>query len=271
MTLHLGTIAISIGGSLTLSFAGVLSFWQWWLKKKISARVDEETQKNLAEFHQSLDKEQRRFQNELDKKLEDHKSMLQRASSEAQFDYQRRIQDFNFYASRKHETYPEVYKKILEAESNLLQIYGVKYYPDFNQWSANEIEQNLSESRVPQVQITSIIQIWNANKQKAIQELTNLYNRIEKNRAYDSFFLAKNTWLLSSLYLSENANKLCEVLFQNLASYMALIQYPSSNGSHQRQQFEQVIKNQMDKISTLFKKELSAGYYNEESPPEERQ
>ncbi len=209
MTLHLGTSVISIGGSVTLSLVGVFSFWQWWLKKKISVRVNEETQKNLS-----------RFQHALDTKLEDHKSALQRVASETQFDYQRRIQDFNLYTSRKHEIYPEVYKKIFEAESNLLQIYGVKYYPDFNQWSISEIEQNLSEFHVPQGHLTRIIQMWNTNKQNAIQELIKIYNEIEKNRAYNSFDAAKNTWLLSSLYLSKIANKLCEILFQKLASYM---------------------------------------------------
>lgn len=62
--------------------------------------------------------------------------------------------------------------------------------------------------------------MWNTNKQNAIQELIKIYNEIEKNRAYNSFDAAKNTWLLSSLYLSKIANKLCEILFQKLASYM---------------------------------------------------
>jgi dsRNA-specific ribonuclease len=54
--------------------------------------------------------------NHFQKQLEEYRHQLNYIAEEKRFDFQRMLNDFSQYSSKRHEVYPELYKLLLETK-----------------------------------------------------------------------------------------------------------------------------------------------------------
>jgi hypothetical protein len=221
------------------------------LKKYLGDKVDHYFQEKITLFKHQLD-----------------------LSTEAErFNYQRKIQDFTLYTVKKHENYVRLYELLLEAESRILGIYGFKTEPTYQEHNEADFRRIMTEEKFPEGKIEEVFSIWkNRGKEDAIKEMKKFFRLIEIQKADNSFWLLKNHFTTSKLYLSDTIenkfNSFLSSLGSLLANYETVEQMPFEVRREERSLIDEgtkirkTIHPQVEDLTTLLKKELSVGYYS---------
>lgn len=94
------------GVFIALLFVAILLIGWYWIKSKVEGEVK--------------------------KGVNEHKADIE-------FLHSRKIENYKLYVDKKHKTYTEFSEKLLKAESGLMSLEGLKFYPDLSEYNTEDL------------------------------------------------------------------------------------------------------------------------------------
>lgn len=206
-----------------------------------------------------------------DKKLENHKHNLELVTRQIDHDYQRRLHDFNLYATKVHEVYAMLYSYFAEAKTSTdIATSLFRQYPDFTQFSEQRLVDYLKEKQADSKRIDDILFHFQ-NKHLLALMVQGHTDLVAISEADKLKVKAIRYWYQSELYLSEEASKLLNTISDSLQSSLVderMLAFDKLNGKNPRYEnisnFEETrksITNDLIKLKETMQLEISGGYY----------
>lgn len=236
----IGTIPVSIASAL-------LAVWGW-VKIFANKRID----------------------HEFNKRLEKHKSELQSLRDQNNFDFGRRLSDFNLYSTKKHESYREIYAGINAALHAAMTVsnYQEENYRGFGK---SMIKQLLETINVPSETIEATLDAW-TNEASYKDQLANLINKWLLANSRNHINKARDCFLDRSLYVSDHIDNKCYEIISTMNNYVDVIaelKYHTLEQGHRQQatnelrmHYDSMLKL-LTEIKEQMRKEIKLGYYDD--------
>lgn len=120
------------------------------------------------------------------------------------------------YNEKKHVCYVELFKLIRFAEGAVFGLRGLVTRPSFIDYSKEDVEKYLSSFNSPKKIVSDVINLWDVNKDKAIEIIREYEKYRDLNNAENKFLEARNYWFSNELYFSEEINPKIDEYFQTL-------------------------------------------------------
>lgn len=202
------------------------------------------------------------IQNHFLKDLEKYKYDLNSLTEDMKFSYQKKLADFNFFIKKKHEVYPELFAKVMQATDLAKGIHGrIEIFNDFIGAGANEedILEYMTLHQFPKGKKESIQQLWKSDKVAAQKEMHSLVKVFAHQKIRDQWIEADEYYRKSIIYLSDELKNSLEQLFDKIGR---LNGYYAGIFSGRKETVEQVIKEMdviLEKVITIIRKELHEG------------
>ncbi|MFD2328976.1 hypothetical protein ACFSR7_06910 [Cohnella sp. GCM10020058] len=198
-----------------------------------------------------------------DKNLEQYRQQLTQLTESLKFDLQRKIQDFNLYTIKRHETIPELFKLLLLAESNIRGLFGGRRSLTFEEFNKSDIEEYLLNRKVVRGMVEKILDLWETDKEASIDQMNSYLRVIEFSEARVSFNEAKNYFVLSELYLTDEVARLVDEFIKTLGELLVYSEFPEPGTHQQRFVHHAKLDNIINELRTVLKGELGISYYNQ--------
>jgi hypothetical protein len=175
---HFWTIILS-SGVASATTALVLFLGKTW----IESRFEESKQRRLATFQSQLDS----------------------TAAAARFNYERLLQDYNLFVVRKHETYAELYARILDVQSQIvLLIRAYREIPQIEDLAARDAERYMVEhANIPAGMAANIVSMWDSDRKEALRRFEQRLDSMKPEYARRAWTKANNYRLERELYLSD--------------------------------------------------------------------
>ncbi|MDN4067415.1 hypothetical protein QYF50_05860 [Paenibacillus vini] len=247
-----GTVALSLSGMIIILIGAAWAAVKYFTKKRLD--------------------------HEFNKRLENHKADLQNIRDYNSFDLGRRLQDFNLFTTKKHSIYPELYEFLLIAEGKLSLLYNgiIRTFPDFLNMNSEQLVVYLRENNFDiSDDLDGIINEWDNNKKELLQVLYGEIRNKEMNEARQAIIKAKNHFLFSRLYLSEEIAASLDQLTKTMLHYLIDKEYVMYESGPEKIEASRALGSKQEKISELMdlvkkimQDELKIGYYDNRSKDE---
>ncbi|MEC0229041.1 hypothetical protein [Paenibacillus alba] len=186
------------------------------------------------------------------------------------FDIQRKIQDFNLYTTKRHETYAKVYGLFLKSEGTAKSLTGFRSVPDFEKFNFEELKYYFEKNEIPLASVKFILDKWDDNRSSSAEEMKAFYDQWFVGKAIRSYSDAKNEYLLSRLYLSDEVTQICDKLSFIIGTYCANLElfydknFPTQEKSaiaKELRRAEEEITSLIESLKIAMQKEMAIGYY----------
>ncbi|MMZ54637.1 hypothetical protein D1872_164620 [compost metagenome] len=163
----------------------------------------------------------------LSRRAETLKHELSVEAEKIKFDYQRMIQDFNHYTSKRHEIYPELYGKIIKTYDDSLKWYVIDYsrlFTDRKIITCKFFLERYTEKSKEEIELF-LERLEILEEHEKLLEIKNEVYIFNSQLVKKSFDEAQNYFLNQELYLSEEVISLCKNIFLKLKhiGFMATI------------------------------------------------
>lgn len=197
-----------------------------------------------------------KLEGEVQKGVDKHKADIDNT-------YARQIENYHLYVGKQHEAYAKLNEHLIRAES-MAVFQALKSYPDFTQYSEDEISDYLNERMVTKKELTHMIGLMRTPKELQT-EMQNYTERFNIRKARDLFNETKNHYWLSALYFSNQVSAQFETITQKLSEMILTREIPSNGDRLSRDDMNRLrdlqkqLKPDIDKIIMQMKSELSAG------------
>ncbi|EIW20701.1 MULTISPECIES: hypothetical protein [Pelosinus] len=203
------------------------------------------------------------------KKIEKYRQDLSLISQEKTHEYQKKISNYNYFITKKHENYIILYNQILKAVSVNIQ-YGssLKSLPSCLDWDEIDLERQLEKMAMSHGAETIMVNLWREDRQEAVRALQELIGKKEEFNAWDAYGAAKNTFHDTRLYLSEELLYPLKNLLSKLSEYYFIVRSEIS-GHFQGQdalsiydkkgKLEEDIKVILDEVVEIMRRDINAG------------
>ncbi|KAA6457024.1 MULTISPECIES: hypothetical protein [Bacillus cereus group] len=141
---------------------------------------------------------------EITRLQEETKSVFQEKMELQKAELGRISKEFELYAAKKHEYYPELYKHIQLCYGKVSALRGlVQTRINSHDYNKNDIDKLMSDRGFTEAQKEVILSDWDADKNVAINHIDFILQRINYHEAQDSYREAHNFHLLHELYFSK--------------------------------------------------------------------
>ena len=97
---------------------------------------------------------------------------------------------------------------------------GLRSVPDFLSINSKQLEYFFNKYEIPEVMVEEYIVNWDQTKLERLQDLKDFINRYEIGNARSAWIDAKNEYLLSRLYLSNEVIEICDNMSRAIGSYL---------------------------------------------------
>ncbi|ARU61867.1 hypothetical protein CBW65_13125 [Tumebacillus avium] len=199
-----------------------------------------------------------KIKNLFDKNLESHRHTLMLITEETKFDFQRRIQDFSLFTSKKHEAYQELYKLILIANGKVLSFSGgFKSELSFEEFSKEDLEKYMTDKKVVSGKMKYLLEMLESNRRKAIKEMKEYILMIDFQKAWHSINEARNLLLINELYLSDEVSKSSKDVLNIIDQLLYYYESRDKEDVKNIQILELQRPGQLDRLKTLMREELA--------------
>ncbi|CAG7651724.1 hypothetical protein ACFQI7_27885 [Paenibacillus allorhizosphaerae] len=210
--------------------------------------------------------------NKFKERLETHKKELQLIVEANKFDYQRKIADFNLYTAKRHESYMDLYDKVLLADGYIRSLMGFQNRPDYREYGLEDLEKWLKSFNLLSNKIEEFKNKWTKTegvdktreRQELHREIGNYIRMVEVQVANLKLSEAKNYFLSKRLYFSDEVIVLTSAIIADLNNFSTRVEYLRAHQEPflDRQSLEQAIENNLESVRKKIKAELSVGDYN---------
>jgi hypothetical protein len=203
------------------------------------------------------------------KQLEAFKAQLSGLADAARFDYSRRLADFNLFAAKRHEVYPEVYRRY-RATFDAYQQYRSAYHrnPGYKTRNEAEVRELMTKTRVKADAQEEVVAQWNANRDEGFRLLTAALDRRYSLRARAVFDRAQDFWLANYVYASKDVRAMVSSLVPKLREYVVYLEQTPFE-ERQRDEvtktkwktMEGEVRDQLEALTDALRDELRRGDY----------
>ncbi len=232
--------------------ASVTTLLFFLLRKYFGSKIDLASKKSLAEHQQKLDL----------------------VGESAKLNFQRKIQDFSLYNSKKHEKYIELHKLFLEAQSRLLGLYGLRSRPSFVEYSEDDLRKKMETEGFVSGKIDEVLEIIRTvGRDEGIGKMRKYLRMIEFQKAERSIQQVQNFYWISKLFFSDNidrkSDELLKIMNELNSYYITYMDTPPTDIQERKDYrentsvLEKNINELINEIIVSLKEELSVGYYEE--------
>ena len=175
------------------AFAGAVV---WYAQQRAGARIKAKADTTLARFGHELD----------------------RAAAAANFDYQRKLQDFNLFIAKKHEVMAELYGLLIRANSEILRAAkGDRTVALLEDQHAEDVETYLRDhANVPTAKRKEILSHWQEDRTQAMKILNDYQESMQPEFARRALDKANNYRLHHELYLPDHIAEAVNDVTKNL-------------------------------------------------------
>lgn len=220
---------LSFIGALSI-FGGIALGLTYLLKKY----VDYQLQRNIQGHKR-----------EMDKQIESFKHIQQKAYKE-----------FDLYTTKMYEVYPELYKRIEYAYGEILNLRGVVMAPDLRKFNQAEFDEHLDElQNLSKTEITSLSSSFSIDKDRTIKELHKKMEWVRYHKANLHYAEAQNFFIVSELYLTDEASSATRELLNLLRNYYNDLN-PDYNGHMEIVKDRQSARAKLPGVKDLFRDTL---------------
>jgi hypothetical protein len=210
----------------------------------------------------------------INKTIESRVSLhYQKQIDEFKFDLERKKISFNLYLEKKHNSYPEIFQKMVEADSKVKGIMGMQHYPDLSKYSEYDLKIFLESIEFQKSAKDNILDIFKTDFRHAQTELTKILRIVRYYDAKNSIHELNNSFWYNQLYFP---NELVDILEKYKTSLLKLyynyeLVSPLYNITDRDERIRLNNENEellsqinilFKEIESLIKKEMSIGYYS---------
>lgn len=192
--------------------------------------------------------------------LQDYKHQLDRYMREAEHDFQRKIHDFSLFSTKRHEKYSELHKLIHIAYSAVLtkiNITPIDVFLMAEGRSIGSLQSYLRVHGISEDEVTKFV-LYNDGFEKQKDVAFKMVKMKYEEIAEIEIKVAGQYMLQNELYLSPKVESLSYALFRKLDIY--------SKRNDKSIEEQQVMRSHLDELKFQMRKEMSVGYYKEQSP-----
>jgi hypothetical protein len=168
-----------------------------------------------------------RVNTEFAKQLESHKHQLELAADSARFDFQRRLSEFNIYASKKHKIAAQVYEKVRIAHGRIIDVTGLSRELTFEEFDVSDISEHMTSLGFPNGKREEIVNLWRPDRAAALDKLRPYLRMLKIQSAERSLAEAQNCAYSGELYLSDQIIEKLNSLLTELTFRLATVQSQS--------------------------------------------
>lgn len=198
--------------------------------------------------------------NWFNKTLENHKSELLLITEKQKNEYQKQLQDFSLFNTKRHEIYPHLFSLLIESQGYISQLTGLRTEPDFTEYSSDNLNKYLEKKQLLNSKIREFVTLLEHDSQLANKEIKKYLKIIEPQIANGKYSDAKNYYLLNELYLSNTTSELVDKCLQAIGGLIIDTEYyyvynerPDTSFSRQKQTIDQLVQE----VKALMREELS--------------
>lgn len=159
------------------------------------------------------------------KSLEGYKNDLVITVESQKNYFQKKLQDFSLFNTKKHEIYPHLYSLILQAEGQISSLTGLRTIPDFKEYGSDDLRNFLESKSILKTKIEELVKLLNIDKELADREINKYLNIIEPQIAKQRFNEAKNYYLLHELYLTNSCSELVDKALKTIGGLITDTEY----------------------------------------------
>ena len=199
-----------------------------------------------------------------EKQLETHKNELLLTAEAARFDYQRKIQDFELFTTKKHIANAKLYRGLLEAHGRVTDLLpkSIQYAPSFEDFNEKDLEAFLGEQKFPSAKQEEVLRIFRDDKGRAVEAYLEYRATLQSWKAHKAHERATRYFVFNALYLSPRTTELAEKLLLAMRGALIDIQLEGAeNVSAALASMRQVTTDLKD-LRQEMQRELTAGYYS---------
>lgn len=191
------------------------------------------------------------------KKLEDHKQALGILTEQAKFDLQRRLADFNLFATRKHEAAAKVWEAARIAHGYVTGLYGMQSEHTFEEFNRDDMTAHLSELGVPKGKQHDVLHDWPANRDSKVTALRPYLRMLRLQEAERKLREAQNVAYLNELYFPDEVIHALSAFYKELDTWLINRKYPVHDGSW-TPDFKRSATD-LEKLHTVLREYVSSG------------
>lgn len=205
-------------------------------------------------------------------KLEQFKHDLGQAAAAAQFDYQRRLHDFEAFSEKRHAVYGEAFKRA-RAVLNTSIRYGYDAFnlrndlvPDEGKPEYLELVLQHQKTEPEVIEIVREMGLFEqppdqASTMMTMDQAAEVFKRLatEKRDAFEECVTD------NSLFLSRRVSDASWNFIQDAYTYMDATFYGAEDSSFVKDRSDQLKKSLAD-VEAAMREELSVGYYEDRTP-----
>jgi hypothetical protein len=199
-------------------------------------------------------------QHQFNERLQEHKHTLEMAAEEAQFEYQRRIADFNLYSAKVHDSYAELWKRIRYAYSRVIDLRQERSL-EFEYYNADDVESRLTREEIPSGKRTAVLKIWNDDRPAGVKALNEVLRYKQLHNAVNGIIEANAAFLSNELYLSDEVSQLTGIFLVHLEHVRLFIQEPERTWSGEGQHMVHEASDMLKTLKAAMRKDMTRGYY----------
>lgn len=153
--------------------------------------------------------------------LENHRHQLSKMLEETKFNFTKLANDYSTYNQKRHETYSEIYKLLLQSTGHLsFQASKLVTHMRYDDWTVSGIRENLkSTGFYPDKILDQICILWEQNKMdEAHEQIEHWKARYNFREMEESVRQFRNKYLELELYLSESVAETLKELSKVVSS-----------------------------------------------------
>jgi hypothetical protein len=195
-----------------------------------------------------------------DKRLETHKHELQQLGEANRFSLQRTMQEFSLFATKKHEVYAGLYRRVRLSEGRLADVVsGVRITPTFLDFDREDVEKFLTEMRYSARKIREVLEAFDVSPEKAVEAYEEHQPTVKLFRARKRLDSAISFFLLNELYLSPEVAELSQKLLLGMRELLYGIMSGASEPFSEERQLLKRITTELEKVRGQMQQEVQAG------------
>ena len=142
-------------------------------------------------------------------KLENHKAELNKISEGIKFDFQRKLQDFSLFTTKRHAAYLEVYIAMIETRQAINDYYTTRQIENFSNFSKSEIKEILLRRHISEDDVNTIIEASDIKDQtEKNHKIYQMSRQLMETYALDKLTDSEKILNHLDLYLSEEVSQL---------------------------------------------------------------
>ncbi len=195
--------------------------------------------------------------------LNEHKQELDQKTELLKHDLQKDAMNAQIAISEKHKIYAELFRLISVADGAVFNLFGIRREPTYEEYSEGDFTKLFEEWNVPLGKASDLINLYRADRDKAIDEWKEYRRILERAEARLAITEARNYLFVNEIYMDDDIAELAHEIVTLIAQYLL---HAELNEDHRDPHLAKELENNRErkkqvgsllpKLKTSIKKKL---------------